>query len=80
MSDVTVYSIMLESTCDVCGGSLVSYMHSLHIASFIYAGLNMYGCFHMISRLSTVVTTILHVELLSEDNVFFYSIYFLCLF
>jgi hypothetical protein len=70
LSDVTVYSIMLESTCDVCGGSLVSYMHNLHIASFIYAGLIMYGCFHMISRLSTVVTTILHFKLLYEGNVF----------
>jgi hypothetical protein len=26
MSDVAVYSTMLESTCDVCNGSLVSYM------------------------------------------------------
>ena len=79
MSDVTVYSIMLESTCDVCGGSLVSYMHSLHIASFIYAGLNMYGCFHMISRL-TLLSPQFYTLNYFLKIMFFDSIYFLCLF
>jgi hypothetical protein len=35
MSHVAIYSTMLESICDVCSGSLISYVWSLHIAYFI---------------------------------------------
>ena len=46
--DVAVYYTVWWCTCDVYGRSLLTYTQSLHVASFIYVGLNMYGWFYML--------------------------------